>query len=134
MNDTISSQLSYEYTSRRRALEALNNLDNAFPKHSQLLQQVDVLVSSKDKVIVSITLTSRATAMDVAKASGLFSQHILKHLFIQAQVSHQLFQLPVLLLQDLSPPNFRYSHAGKFPLPSIEGLLDCAHIAADLRD
>ena len=73
MNDTISSQLSYEYTSRRRALEALNNLDSAFPKHSQLLRQVDVLVSSKDRVIVSITLTSRATAMDVARAEGVFS-------------------------------------------------------------
>lgn len=73
MNDTVPSQLSYEYTSRRRALDALNNLDNAFPKRSQLLQQVDVLVSNKDKIIISITLTSQATAVDFARAEGVFS-------------------------------------------------------------
>ena len=73
MSETISRQLSYEYTLRRRALDALKNLNSAFPERSQLLQQVDVLVSSEDKVVVSITLSSRATATDVAKAEGVFS-------------------------------------------------------------
>lgn len=73
MGETLSRQLSYEYTSRRRALDALKNLDSAFPPRTKLLQQVDVFVSVTDSVIVSITLAPQAVATDIAKAEGVFS-------------------------------------------------------------
>ena len=66
-------QLSYEYKSRRKALDALRNLDNAFSQRNGLLQKVDVFVSVKNTVVVSITLSSKVTPTDIAKAEGVFS-------------------------------------------------------------
>lgn len=72
-NKAKSGLLSYEYKSRRKALDALKNLDNAFSQRNGLLQQVDVFVSVKDTVVVSITLSSKVTPTDIAKAEGVFS-------------------------------------------------------------
>jgi len=68
-----SRQLSYEYKSRRKALDALKNLNNAFAPQGKLLEKVDVFVSVDDFVVVRVTLSSRVTATDIAKAEGVFS-------------------------------------------------------------
>lgn len=68
-----SRQLSYEYKSRRKAFNALANLDSAFPPENKLLENVDVFVTTDDVVLVCITLSPQVTDTDVAKAEGVFS-------------------------------------------------------------
>jgi hypothetical protein len=70
---TASRQLTYEYKSRRKAFDALKNLDKAFPPQSKFLKNVDVFVSADDTVLVGITLSSRVTATDIARAEGVLS-------------------------------------------------------------
>lgn len=72
-SNIASRQLSYEYKSRRKAFDALKNLDNAFSPQSKLLKNVDVFVSVDDLVVIGITLSSKVTATDIAKAEGVFS-------------------------------------------------------------
>lgn len=71
--NTASKQLTYEYKSRRKAYDALKNLDSVFSPKSKLLKKVDVFVSSNGTVLVDITLSSKVTATDVAKTQGIFS-------------------------------------------------------------
>ncbi len=70
---TASRQLTYEYKSRRKAFDALKNLDNVFSTQSKLLKSVDVFVSANGTVLIGITLSSKTTATDIAKAEGVFS-------------------------------------------------------------
>jgi len=72
-NKVASRQLFYEYKSRRKALDALKNLDNAFPPRGKLLEKVDVFVSVDDVVVIGVTLSSRVTDTDIAKTEGVFS-------------------------------------------------------------
>jgi len=47
-----------------------------------------------------------------------FCQHILKHLFVKAQIRHQILELPILFFNLLEPVHLRYPHPRKFPLPA----------------
>src|SRR4030095_6065663 len=54
------------------------------------------------------------------RASELFSEHILQHPLIQAQICNQLFQPAVLFLQLLHLPSLIGLHANVLLLPSIK--------------
>jgi hypothetical protein len=71
--NTASRQLTYEYKSRRKAFDALKNLDSVFSAQSKLLKDVDVFVSDVGAVLIGVTLSSKVTATDIAKAEGVFS-------------------------------------------------------------
>jgi len=70
--NTASRKLTYEYRSRRKAFDALKNLDKAFPPESKFLKNVDVFVLGDGTVLIGITLSSRVTDTDIAKAQGFF--------------------------------------------------------------
>ncbi|AII60159.1 hypothetical protein X793_00455 [Dehalococcoides mccartyi CG4] len=70
---TESKRLRYEYKSRRKAFDALKNLENVFSATSKSLKNVDIFVSDDGTVLVAVTLSSKVTATDIAKAEGVFS-------------------------------------------------------------
>ncbi len=67
-----------------------------------------------------------------ARAIPLFSQDILKHRLVQAQLSHQLLQPAVLVLQLPRLPDLVRLQAYVLLLPAIEGLLADPHLPDQL--
>jgi len=70
---TGSRKLTYEYRSRRKAFDALKNLDKVFSPKSKFLKNVDVFVAADGAVLIGITLSSKVTDTDIAKAHGVLS-------------------------------------------------------------
>jgi hypothetical protein len=66
--------------------------------------------------------TETAPETAYAPASELFSEHLLQHVLIKRQVSHQRFQLLLLVFQLWQSRQFRDPHAGYAPLPLVECL------------
>lgn len=60
------------------------------------------------------------------------SQDVLQHLLVQAQVGHQLLELPVLLLELTQPAQLGDPHAAEPLLPPVEDGLADAHLAHDV--
>ena len=54
------------------------------------------------------------------QASCFFSEHVLQHGLVQAQVSYQLLQLPVLFLQLFQPAYLRHAQAAVLLLPPVK--------------
>ena len=57
------------------------------------------------------------------QASGLFSEHILRHLLVQSELGHQLPEHAVLFLQNLGPPDLGHTHALELLFPPSKGTL-----------
>ena len=57
----------------------------------------------------------------------------MEHVLVQAQVGHQLLELPVLFLDLAQPPQLDDHNPGKLPLPAVKDLLAHAQLAADLH-
>jgi len=70
---TRLKKLTYEYRSRRKAFDALQNLDKVFSSQSKFLKDVDVFVAADGAVLIGITLSSKVTDTDIAKAQGVLS-------------------------------------------------------------
>ncbi len=70
---TGSRKLAYEYRSRRKAFDALKNLDKVFSPPNKFLKNVDVFVAADGAVLIGITLSSKVTDTDIARAQGVFS-------------------------------------------------------------
>ncbi len=76
LNRAISTglqKLTYEYRSRRKAFDALKNLDKVFSPQSKSIKNVDVFVTADGAVLIGITLSSKVTDTDIAKAQGVLS-------------------------------------------------------------
>src|SRR5215212_3247811 len=78
--------------------------------------------------------TETAPGPVCAPASELFSEHLLQHVLVEGQVSHQRFQFLVLVFQLSQPGQLRDPHARYPPLPLIQGLFCDAHLATYFRD
>jgi len=68
------------------------------------------------------------------RASPLFPQSILKHGFVQRQISNQPLQLRVLVFQLLEPPDLGNTHPRVDLLPAIERRLRDTHLSANLAN
>ena len=66
------------------------------------------------------------------QASRLFCQHLLEHGLVQAEVSHELFQLHVLLLRLPELPQLRRAQTTGLLLPAKKRGLLHAHLTAHL--
>ena len=53
-------------------------------------------------------------------------------MFVEGQIGHELFECAVLPLQLAQTPQLSDAHTGKLFLPTIEGLLADAELAADI--
>ena len=71
--NTESTKLTYEYRSRRKAFDALKNLDKVFSPQSKFLKSVDVFVIADGGILIGITLSPNVTNTDIAKAQGVLS-------------------------------------------------------------
>src|SRR5262249_14920972 len=65
--------------------------------------------------------------------SSPFSQDVLQHLLVEAQVGDELAEALVLLLQLLEPAQLGDAHPAEPLLPAIEGGLADAQLADDVR-
>src|SRR5947208_8661533 len=54
------------------------------------------------------------------QAPAVFSQDRLQRCFVQAEVSHQMFQPPVLIFQTSQPLRFAHFHPAVLALPTIQ--------------
>lgn len=67
-------------------------------------------------------------------ASELLLQYLLQHLLVQSQLSDQLLQPLILILQLPQAPQFRHARPGKFFLPVVKCGLKNSHLSADFPD
>jgi hypothetical protein len=89
-------------------------------------------------VAVQVALLSTSAVasplVSTEQALDFFSEDILEHLFVQAEISDQLFQLPVFILLDLQSSNLSTAHAEIFLFPAAKRLFEDTHFPADLDD
>src|SRR5687767_7272992 len=78
--------------------------------------------------------SARAPVPGGTKASNFFCDHCLQHRLVQAQVGHDLLELPVLFLELAQSSQLRRSNAAVLLLPDIKRRLADAHLAAHLVD
>lgn len=67
-------------------------------------------------------------------ASELLLQYLLQHLLVQTQLSDQLLQPLILILQLPQAPQFRHAQPGKFFLLVVKCGLRNSHLSADFPD
>src|SRR5262245_11617358 len=73
-----------------------------------------------------------APSRAAGRASALFLEHVLEHRLVQGQVSHDLLEATILLLERLDPPELGHAHARVLLLPGIEGRLTHPELPAQL--
>src|SRR5262249_54658499 len=67
-----------------------------------------------------------------ARASGVFSQRLRQHVFVEGEVGHQALQPRVLVLELAQAAQLAHAQVGVLLLPDIERGLADAELAADV--
>src|SRR5262245_58105102 len=73
-----------------------------------------------------------APSRAAGRASALLLEHVLEHRLVQGQVSHDLLEATILLLERLDPPELGNAHARVLLLPGVEGRLTHPELPAQL--